>query len=181
MTSPVDFISGPRMVSTPGNRVKGRTASLQEMCLGTTSCVSPRSCSRMPIITLVAILAKGIPVALLTNGTVLEALGLTSRTYTRSSLTAYWMFIRPTTFSSRARATVFFRICSSVFALKCIVGSTQALSPLWTPASSMCSMIPPIRVSVPSDKASTSTSMAFSRKRSINMGLPGDTRAAVSM
>ena len=28
MTSPVDFISGPRTVSTPGNRPKGRTAAL---------------------------------------------------------------------------------------------------------------------------------------------------------
>ena len=28
MTSPVDFISGPRMVSTPGNLTNGNTASL---------------------------------------------------------------------------------------------------------------------------------------------------------
>ena len=28
MTSPVDFISGPRMVSTPGNFTNGNTASL---------------------------------------------------------------------------------------------------------------------------------------------------------
>ena len=28
MTSPVDFISGPRMTSTPGKRAKGNTASL---------------------------------------------------------------------------------------------------------------------------------------------------------
>jgi hypothetical protein len=30
MTSPVDFISGPRMVSTPGNLANGNTASLTE-------------------------------------------------------------------------------------------------------------------------------------------------------
>ncbi len=30
MTSPVDFISGPRMVSTPGNFTNGNTASLTE-------------------------------------------------------------------------------------------------------------------------------------------------------
>jgi transketolase len=30
ITSPVDFISGPRMVSTPGNLLKGNTASLTE-------------------------------------------------------------------------------------------------------------------------------------------------------
>jgi hypothetical protein len=28
ITSPVDFISGPRIVSTPGNLTKGNTASL---------------------------------------------------------------------------------------------------------------------------------------------------------
>ena len=32
MTSPVDFISGPRVVSTPGKRGKGRTASLTATC-----------------------------------------------------------------------------------------------------------------------------------------------------
>ena len=30
MTSPVDFISGPRIVSTPGNLMNGNTASLTE-------------------------------------------------------------------------------------------------------------------------------------------------------
>ena len=32
MTSPVDFISGPRMVSTPGNLTKGKTDSFTEIC-----------------------------------------------------------------------------------------------------------------------------------------------------
>ena len=30
ITSPVDFISGPRIVSTPGNLMKGNTASFTE-------------------------------------------------------------------------------------------------------------------------------------------------------
>jgi hypothetical protein len=30
MTSPVDFISGPRMVSTPGNLMNGNTASFTQ-------------------------------------------------------------------------------------------------------------------------------------------------------
>ena len=30
ITSPVDFISGPRMVSTPGNLMNGNTASFTE-------------------------------------------------------------------------------------------------------------------------------------------------------
>ena len=41
MTSPVDFISGPRMVSTPGNLTKGKTASLTEKYGGMTSPVTP--------------------------------------------------------------------------------------------------------------------------------------------
>ncbi len=60
----------------------------------------------MPMITLVASLASGTPVALLTKGTVREARGLTSSTNTISSLTAYWMFMRPITPSSAARARV---------------------------------------------------------------------------
>ena len=40
MTSPVDFISGPSRVSTPGNLTKGKTDSLTEMCLGTMSLVN---------------------------------------------------------------------------------------------------------------------------------------------
>jgi len=39
----------------------------------------PSSSRVLPAITLAAILAQGIPVALLMNGTVLDALGLTSR------------------------------------------------------------------------------------------------------
>jgi hypothetical protein len=34
MTSPVDFISGPSTVSTPGKRLKGKTASLIELSFG---------------------------------------------------------------------------------------------------------------------------------------------------
>ena len=45
-------------------------------------------------------------------------------------------------------------------------GSTQALSPEWIPASSTCCMMPPIQTSSPSQSASTSTSIASSRKRS---------------
>ena len=53
ITSPVDFISGPRMVSTPGNLLKGKTDSLQEMWVGITSVTRPRSLRLRPMITLV--------------------------------------------------------------------------------------------------------------------------------
>ena len=114
MTSPVDFISGPRRMSTPGKRLKGNTDSFTEMCRGSTSLVSPSSFKVRPTITLVASLARGTPIALLTKGMVLEALGLTSNTKTFSSLIANWMFIRPTTFSSLAMALVLSLICSTI-------------------------------------------------------------------
>ena len=37
ITSPVDFISGPRIVSTPTNRANGNTASLTATCGATRS------------------------------------------------------------------------------------------------------------------------------------------------
>ena len=49
-------------------------------------------------------------------------------------------------------------------------GSVHAESPEWMPASSMCSMTPPRNSSVPSNRASTSISMASSRKRSMSSG-----------
>ena len=49
-------------------------------------------------------------------------------------------------------------------------GSTHAESPEWMPASSMCSMTPPRNSSVPSNSASTSISIASSRKRSMSSG-----------
>ena len=58
------------------------------------------------------------------------------------------------------------RISPSISAPSECGGSTQAESPEWMPASSTCCMIPPIQTSSPSQIASTSTSIAFSRKRS---------------
>ena len=88
MTSPVDFISGPSRMSVPGKRAKGKTASLTEKWVGMISVVKPSSFSVLPDITRAAIFAKGLPMALLTKGTVREARGFTSRTYTVSFCTA---------------------------------------------------------------------------------------------
>ena len=49
-------------------------------------------------------------------------------------------------------------------------GMTQAESPEWMPASSMCSMIPPTTTVSPSARQSTSTSIASSRNLSIRIG-----------
>ena len=80
MTSPVDFISGPRMMSMPGNFTKGSTDSFTATWRGITSRVKPDSSSVTPAMTFAAILARGTPVALDTKGTVREARGLTSST-----------------------------------------------------------------------------------------------------
>ena len=117
-------------------------------------------------------MASGWPVALDTNGTVREARGLASITYSSSSPnTANWMLIRPITPSRSAIARVACSTCSSMAGPSDIAGITQAESPECTPASSTCCMIAPIRTSSPSQSASTSISIAFSRKRSRKISL----------
>ncbi len=84
MTSPVERISGPSRVSTPGKRSKGSTASLtltHPSPVGGRSTPSARSSANVaPVITLAATMATGTPVALATKGTVRLARGLASRT-----------------------------------------------------------------------------------------------------
>ena len=83
ITSPVERISGPSRVSTPGNRLNGSTASLTETwpVTGSTSRPSWRSSARVaPTITRAATMATGTPVALATKGTVRLARGLASST-----------------------------------------------------------------------------------------------------
>ncbi len=77
MTSPVDRISGPSTVSTPGKRANGNTASLTPTCRRAGG-LSSKLASGSPAITRAAILATGMPITLATNGTVREARGLTS-------------------------------------------------------------------------------------------------------
>ena len=98
----------------------------------------------------------------------------------RPLLTANCTFIRPLTFSSRAMARVCRLISSMTAGGRLCGGMTQAESPEWMPASSMCCITPPMSVRVPSLRQSTSTSMAASRNLSIRIGLPGDTSMAWS-
>jgi len=131
-----------------------------------------------------AILASAMPVALDTNGTVREARGFTSSRYTMSSpfspaWIANWVFIRPTTFRALASSTTWRRSSAWVSADSEYGGSEQDESPECTPASSMCSITPPIST-LPSLSAmmSTSTSTALSRKRSSSTGESLDTFTA---
>ena len=79
ITSPVDFISGPSMGSLPASLRKGRTTFFTETIEGTGSVVNSRSSSVSPAMSRAAYFARGTPIDLLTNGTVREARGLTSR------------------------------------------------------------------------------------------------------
>src|SRR4029079_8254252 len=99
ITSPVDFISGPSTVSTPGKRANGKTASLTPIWSNAAGLRS-KLASISPAMIRAAILATGTPITLATKGTVREARGLTSRTWISPSLMAYWTFIRPTTFKA---------------------------------------------------------------------------------
>ena len=125
------------------------------------------SASRSPSISRQATFASGNPVAFDTNGTVRDARGLASITYSSSSpKTANWMLIRPITPSRSAIASVACSTWRSIAGPSDMAGITQAESPECTPASSTCCMIAPIRTSWPSQSASTSISIAFSRNRS---------------
>ena len=119
-----------------------------------------------------ASLASGSPTALETNGTVREARGFASITDSCPACTANWMFTSPLTPIASEISRVAARICSSISSPSECGGSTQALSPECTPASSTCCMIPPTHTSRPSQRASTSTSVAFSRKRSRKISPP---------
>ncbi len=59
-----------------------------------------------------------------------------------------------------------------------IGGITQAESPEWMPASSMCSITAGTKASRPSAMASASASMALSRNLSINTGRSGESSTA---
>ena len=73
MTSPVDFISGPRIVSTPAKRANGNTASLTATCGAMAVSSSLNSDRLAPAMTRAPIFATATPVALATKGTVREA------------------------------------------------------------------------------------------------------------
>ena len=187
ITSPVERISGPSRVSEPGKRLKGSTASFTVWRGGTGSASSPSSARVAPAISWLAILARGTPVALATKGTVREARGLASMMKTVSApspsrCTANCRLIRPRTSRARASSVLQRRIVARDPAPSDTEGSAQAESPEWMPAGSMCSIRPPIST-VPSrsQRASTSTSTAFSRYWSISTGWSGSTCTASTM
>ena len=78
ITSPVERISGPKIVSVPGNLLKGNTASLTAIWLGVGSLVKLSDSKVLPDMIKEASFAKGTPVVFETKGTVREARGLAS-------------------------------------------------------------------------------------------------------
>ncbi len=116
-----------------------------------------------------------MPVAFDRYGTVRDARGFTSSTYTMSSFTANCVFIRPMTLSARAMRRVYSRIVAMCASLNWNGGTTHELSPEWMPACSMCSMMPPMSTAPDaSASASTSISVASSRNLSIRIGCSGE-------
>ena len=78
-------------------------------------------------------------------------------------------------------AAVWRQMSASTCSPRDMVGMTQVESPEWTPASSTCCMTAPITVRVPSQIASTSTSIASSTNRSISEpGCTGRDRSEAS-
>ena len=109
--------------------MKGSTASLIAICLNRSHLCSLKFLSLAPTASWAAIRAKGVFVALLTKGVVLLARGLTSKTKILLSLNANCKLIRPTTFSSSARAFVM-RAISFIALLDILYGgNTHAESP----------------------------------------------------
>ena len=103
-TSPVDFISGPKLTSTLASFDIENTGTLTDTNLGSlyTPVPYPKSANFSPNIHLVARSTIGTLLTLLIYGTVLLALGLTSITYN-----SFWNSINciltiPSTFSSNA-------------------------------------------------------------------------------
>ncbi len=78
--------------------------------------------------------------------------------------------MRPTTPSSFAILRVYSLMVSRCLSGIVTGGITQAESPEWTPACSICSITAGTKVSAPSERASASASRAFSRNRSMRIG-----------
>src|SRR5690606_8462323 len=101
IASPVDFISGPNCLSTSGNFEKENTGSLMAKPWSLRSILKSFSLFT-PNITFVAMLMYGTSYALAMKGTVREALGLASITYTFSPLIANCILRSPFTFNAFA-------------------------------------------------------------------------------
>ena len=116
-----------------------------------------------------------------TRGTVREALGFASSTYTFPFSMAYCIFIRPLTCISSAIFRVYSLMVSTFSGVMWTDGIMQAESPECTPASSMCSITAGTKAFVPSLMASASHSRAWFKKRSIRIGRSGVTPTAAFM
>src|SRR5205085_452276 len=102
---------------------------------------SPSSAIVAPSASRQAALTSSTPVALLTNGTVRDARGFASSTYTSPSpVTASWTLRSPTVPSAFPRIRTIRAISCPCANDRLGAGRTQAESPEWTPASSTCCM-----------------------------------------
>ena len=95
-------------------------------------------------------MASGTAVALDTNGTVRDARGFASSTYSTPAASAYCTLSSPRTPTPRAILCVASLTAAMSPRPRVIGGSAHAESPEWIPASSMCSITPPRYSSDPS-------------------------------
>ena len=174
MTSPVLRISGPRMMSVPWKRLNGKTGSFTEKYGGITSSGTPELVERL------ARHDAGARCARAARRSPCSRRG-SSGWRADSPRSGRRGCPSPRTGRSSGRARRGRRPASACSrgsprrpaSLRLKVGSVQHESPEWTPASSMCSMMPPMMQRVPSETASTSTSIASSRNLSMRIGLLG--------
>ena len=94
-----------------------------------------------------------------TNGKLLEALRLHSMTFTSRPFARNWMLNGPEMLSSLAIARLIFLICLMVAKRMFWAGKTIVASPEWTPAYSMCSLMPYSTISPLRATASNSISL----------------------
>ena len=123
--------------------MNGKTASLTATYPRVSQGFKLNCDSFTPVANCAAILARGTLVALLTKGIVRLALGLTSNTYISPSLYANCKLIKPLTFNLIDSFSVILIISSIASVVILYGGKTQAESPEWTPASSICCIIAP--------------------------------------
>ena len=179
ITSPVERISGPRIGSVPANLLNGNTASFTDTNGGMISSVKPMSSSVSPHITRAACDASGTPIALDTNGIVRLARGFTSSTYTTPSLDRELHVDQPDDAERlRHRDGLLAHRLQVLLADQVRRQHARRVAGVDAGVLDVLHDAADHHVASPSESASTSTSYASSRKRSISTGRSSDTRAA---
>ena len=179
-TSPVERISGPSSGSTSWNMLKGNTASLTPKCgIGLLLQVQLRELLAQHDLRGDAGHGDVADLGDQRHGARGPRVGLQDVDHVAARWRTGCSSAPPR--SARWRSCrVYSSIVSMCLGGMLIGGITQAESPEWMPASSMCSITAGTKASWPSAMASASASMAFSRNLSIRIGRSGETSTAAA-